>query len=99
VTRVGSGGIVCGMETFQDDDYSYRAWLYGNLGGYVVNALRGSNPGEPVLHRATCDTISPTPDRSWTAEYVKVCSIDRFELESWARAQNRRLIVCDFCDP
>src|SRR6184192_2522819 len=53
------------IETFHDDDAGYRSWLYANLGGYVVNALRGANPGEPVLHRATCDTITPTPDKSW----------------------------------
>lgn len=87
------------METFQDDDAGYRAWLYGNLSGYVVNALRGVNPGEPILHRATCDTITPTPDRSWTIEYIKVCSTDRFQLESWARAHDRRLVACEFCDP
>jgi hypothetical protein len=87
------------VETFQDDDAGYRAWLYGNLGGYVVNALRGVNPGEPILHRATCDTITPTPDRSWTTEYIKVCSTDRFQLESWARAHDRRLVGCEFCDP
>jgi hypothetical protein len=51
------------MEAFRDDDAGYRIWLYANLGGYVVNALRGANPGEPTLHRASCDTITPTPDK------------------------------------
>jgi hypothetical protein len=87
------------MKTFQDDDVGYRAWLYAHLGGYVVNALRGSNPGEPVLHRATCDTITPTPDKSWTGEYIKICSTDRIQLEVWARGQERRLASCEFCDP
>lgn len=88
------------MELFQDDDAGYRTWLYANMGGgYVVNALRGTNPGEPILHRAACETITPTPDKTWTGEYIKVCSTDRFELESWARGHDRRLTGCEFCNP
>ncbi len=88
------------MECFQDDDAGFRTWLYANMGsGYVVNALRGSNPGEPILHRASCETITPTPDKTWTGEYIKLCSTDRFELESWARGLDRRLTGCDFCNP
>jgi hypothetical protein len=41
------------------------------MGGYVVNALRGIVPGEHVLHRATCETITPTPDKVWTGDYIK----------------------------
>jgi len=87
------------LETFQDDDAGYHAWFYANLGGYVVNAYPGPNPGEPILHRATCETITPTPDKSWTTELIKICSTDRFELESWARAHDRRLGGCSQCDP
>lgn len=87
------------IETFQDDDAGYREWLWSHLSGFVVNAQRGSNPGEPILHRATCDTITPTPDRSWTKDYIKVCSTDRSELEAWARAHERRLVSCVTCDP
>jgi hypothetical protein len=83
------------MVTFQDDDAGYREWLWSHLSGYVVNAQRGSNPGEPILHKATCDTITPTPDREWTKDYVKV----RFELEAWARSRERRLTSCVACDP
>ena len=36
------------MQIFQDDDPGYREWLWSNLSGYVVNAQRGSNPGEPI---------------------------------------------------
>jgi hypothetical protein len=89
----------CSVERFQDDDAGYRTWLYANTSGYVVNALRGANPGVPILHRATCETITPTPDKAWTAEYIKVCSTDRFELESWARGYDQRLRPCEFCNP
>ena len=64
-----------------DDDVGYREWLWSHLSGYVVNAQRGSNPGEPILHKATCDTITPTPDREWTKDYIKVCSTNRYELD------------------
>jgi len=89
----------CSVERFQDDDAGYRTWLYANMSGYVVNALRGPNLGVPILHRATCETITPTPDKAWTAEYIKVCSTDRFELEGWAREHNQRLHPCEFCNP
>jgi hypothetical protein len=87
------------MQTFQDDDVGYRKWLCSNLNGYVVNAQRGSNPGEPILHKATCDTITPTRDREWTNDYIKVCSTDRWELDAWARSRERRLTSCVACDP
>jgi len=87
------------METFEDDDAGYRAWLWSHLDGYVVNAQRGSDPGEPILHRATCDTITPTPDRVWTGEFIKICSSQRLELDAWARSRERRLTSCVFCDP
>ena len=87
------------MQIFQDDEQGYRAWLWANLNGFIVNAQRGSNPGEPVLHRATCDTITPTPDKDWTRDYIKICSTDRHELDAWARAQERRLTLCTACDP
>ena len=88
------------METFQDNDAGYREWIYANMsGGYVVNALRGSVPRDPVLHRATCKWITPTPDKVWTGEYIKVCSTDRYELEAWGRSIHRPVRACSFCDP
>lgn len=81
------------------DDSGYRAWLYENLRGFVVDAGRNPTPDYLVLHRATCDTITPTPDRAWTAEYTKVCSNDRIEFETWARSLGGRLSSCEFCDP
>ena len=87
------------METFEDNDAGYRTWLYANMGGYVVNAVRSANPGEPILHRAACETITPTPDKAWTKDYIKVCSTERFELEAWAPSHGRHLTACEFCDP
>jgi len=87
------------MQTFEDDDAGYRKWLWSNLNGYVVNAQRGSNPGEPILHKATCDSITPTPDRERTTQYIKVRLTDRHELDAWARSHERRLGPCPACDP
>jgi hypothetical protein len=87
------------MEVFQDNDAGYRAWLWSNLNGFIVNAQRGSNPGEPILHKATCDTITPTPDKDWTRDYIKVCSTSRYELDAWARERGRRLTACTACNP
>lgn len=85
------------MQTFQDDEAGYdsstQTWTIRR-----ERAARIESRG-PVLHRATYDTITPTPTSLGLAEYIKVCSIDRLDLESWARVQNCRLIVCDRCDP
>lgn len=98
VSRVGREGRKR-VATFQDDDAGYREWIYANMGGYVVNAIRGIVPSDPVLHRATCETITPTPDKVWTGDYTKVCSSDRYELEAWARSIGRSVRACSFCDP
>ena len=84
---------------FRDDDAGYRSWLYAHMAGFVVNAGRTPSPGYLMLHRATCETITPTPDRVWTRDYAKVCASDRYELEAWARALSGRLTACEFCDP
>src|SRR6476619_4869875 len=78
------------MELFENDDQGFRTWLYANIaGGYVVYAQRGTSPGQPILRRATCETITPAPDKSRTGGFVKVCSRDRFELEQRARDRDR----------
>jgi hypothetical protein len=46
-----------------------------------------------------CDTISPAPDKAWTDQYIKVCSMKRYELDEWARRVAGRLTECAFCDP
>jgi hypothetical protein len=87
------------MLEFRDDDDGYRSWIYANLDGLVVNTGRKPTPGYMVLHRATCHTITPTPDKVWTGDYIKVCSKDRHELEAWARSLGGRLTNCESCDP
>ena len=87
------------IDIFQDDDVGYRTWMYANPSGYVVNAERNPKPGYLVLHTAMCDTISPAPDKAWTDQYIKICSMKRFELDAWARGLGGRLSECSFCEP
>ena len=80
------------METFEDDGDAFRMCLRSHqVDGYVVNAQRGSNPDKPILHRATCETITPTPDRKWTTAFIKICSTDRFELDQRSSLRTRRI--------
>ena len=74
---------------FRDDDAGYMAWITAHSNGFVLNANRPPSAGYVVLHRATCSTISgePANGRSWTADYLKVCSDDRRTIESWVREQ------------
>jgi hypothetical protein len=40
-----------------------------------------------MLHRVGCLHVGDAEDRdvAWTADYIKVCSPIKFELEAWAR--------------
>ena len=91
------GGAVI---TFIDDDSGYRTWIYANPSGYVVNTGRNVAPDYLQLHTASCDTIAPTPDKTWTGgQYIKVCSLRLYELEAWARLHGGKLSSCAFCNP
>ena len=88
------------METFRDDDGGYRAWIYANPSGRVVNAERNPKPGNLILHTAMCDTITPATDRPCTTgDYFKICALKRYELDEWARSLGGRLTECTFCGP
>lgn len=70
---------------FVDDENGYRAWLYAHPSGFVLNTDRRPRAAYLILHRATCETIAPTPDRIWTGSYIKFCSDRREALEAWAK--------------
>ncbi len=83
-----------------ETDEAYRTWIYTNPSGYVVNSLRNPRSGQPILHRAMCDSIAPRAAERWTTgDYIKVCSTRRYELDAWAREHGQRLRPCEFCDP
>jgi hypothetical protein len=90
------------MEKFVDDDDGYTLWVRSNRDGVVVNCEKSLNPNSLMLHRADCRTITGTPTfgKTWTGDYIKVCSTDRRELHRWAREEvGGRLRPCGICDP
>lgn len=72
---------------FSDDDTGYLRWIASHPAGFVLNTERQPRAQYLKLHRTTCHTVSGRPARGnrWTAAYVKYCSVDRGELERWAR--------------
>ncbi len=75
-----------------DNDAAYYDWLDANPSGFVLNSdKRRTNPDYPMLHGSLCFHIN---DKEWpnytTAEYMKVCSLDRSELEVWVHRDGRR---------
>ena len=74
---------------FEDDDAGYRAWLRVWPIGFVLNCNRNPTPDYLVLHRCTCRFITELDPRmkTFTGEYIKVCSTDRRALKQWARTQ------------
>src|SRR5437016_13958865 len=79
------------MARFESDEVGYRQWIAHNQDGYVINYKVVTGPGsfsaDPVLHRADCRTIRPTPGRRWTRLYGKECGDNRKGLERLARAR------------
>ena len=90
------------MEQFKDDDGGYVRWVQENPSGFVVNTSRNPSASYLVLHRATCHTITGTRTAGprWTADYIKVCSLHRMELQVWAQQKvGGMLTPCPFCQP
>ncbi|MEA3254926.1 MAG: hypothetical protein U9Q22_03720 [Candidatus Altiarchaeota archaeon] len=89
------------IERYIDDDGGYLDWVSTNPTGFVVNCHRQPSPKYLILHKATCGTIS-TPKRSnWTTiTYIKICSLDKKELETWAQREiSGNLKPCQICNP
>ena len=72
------------MQRFDDAENAYLDWVARNPHGYVVNVQRTLNPNDVHLHSASCRSISGAHSNYTTHEYIKVCSLDRAELERWA---------------
>jgi len=90
------------MEQFMDDEVGYLQWVNTNPEGFVVNCNRSPSPSYLVLHRAHCGTIigRPARGRFWTVLFIKICSLDRTELETWAQQQiGGNLRPCQRCNP
>lgn len=89
------------MLKFVDDDQRYLDWVNQNPSGYVVNTQRNPNPSYLVLHLASCGFVSSHKIKNYTTgEYIKLCSVDVGELESWARTEVfGGLTSCAKCKP
>lgn len=93
------------MQTFNKptDEQAYSDWLAANPKGYVVNcASPKPRPSYLMLHVSTCKSISrvrPGYKGFTSGDYQKLCSVDRSELEAWARRVGGQLQPCGRCKP
>lgn len=88
------------VTTFVDDDDGYLRWIALNRRGFVVNTPRSPSASYLMLHSAGCKTVNGVPARgeNWTLDYIKVCAVERFELDRWARDEvGGALTECQFC--
>jgi hypothetical protein len=89
------------VKQFIDDDSGYLRWIENNPNGFVVNCHKRPYPKYLILHHATCLTISTPANTNWTTtNYMKICSLDRNELQNWAQNKiHGRLHLCKICNP
>ena len=73
--------------TFKDDDEGFRNWTRQHPNGFYINTQRTPTPNYLMLHRVGCMHVGDAEDNdvAWTADYIKVCSLSKMELEAWAR--------------
>ncbi len=90
------------MLTFDDYEDGYLQWVDANSSGFVINVVKhpGGIPDPYMLHRASCSDIT-TPKRTnyTTADYEKICSVDRQELVDWGTGHSSRFRMCKHCKP
>ena len=85
---------------FKDDDEGYENWIGAWPSGYVLNCERNPSSNYQMLHHADCVHISQRDDamKSWTTQYIKVCSTDRTKLSDWAKEETgAEPILCQVC--
>lgn len=97
---IGSLTRVEEAEIFRDAESQYLAWITRHPKGWVVNCTRSPSPAYLILHRADCWTIAARGAGNYTTrEYIKVCSLDRSTLDSWAvNSVGGELALCGFCE-
>ena len=89
------------MKRFIDDDRGYLGWVSKNPTGFVVNCRRIPSKNYLMLHNATCEFIRTPKITNWTTTvYIKICSLGKSELETWAKEEiGGNLQPCEFCNP
>lgn len=94
------------IEIFDNDDTSYQRWMERNGRGYVLSVSRSPKSGKASLHRAGCNHITAygpyqLPGSFTGSKTIKVCSLDRSELERWVndnRPTNKEIKGCRTCE-
>lgn len=72
---------------FENDDASFFRWLDTNSDdGYFLNSARHPKT-YLTLHLASCGHIGRLPRYGYTKARVKLCSLNRTDLERWARQE------------
>ncbi|MBI3733662.1 MAG: hypothetical protein HY259_09430 [Chloroflexi bacterium] len=79
-----------------DASAKFESWRTQNANGFVIN-FRSVN--EMMLHRASCGHFDFNVKVNLAAS-PKYCSLNRDELQRWARERNvDTLKLCRSCDP
>jgi 5-methylcytosine-specific restriction protein A len=93
------------MESFDNDDGGFMAWMKQNPDGFVINSGRTPRSAYAMYHKANCTHLSFL--RPWqlqggfTRQYIKVCSNNLQELLTWRMQHRSRAqdIYCQTCAP
>lgn len=90
------------MIIFLNEDRAYLYWVTHHRQGFVLDGRRKPKVGHLVLHRAMCSEVKTAGNRiHWTTgSKLKVCGLDRAELEAWGQAESGKPVaVCGACHP
>ena len=73
----------------------FLRWRERNWRGYVISRR---SPADGMLHRADCGHFEHGDKTASLTRTMKVCSLNRAELEGWAReSMSQRLKRCRSC--
>lgn len=77
---------------------AFVRWRDGNSDGLFVNRR---SPSQIMLHRSDCDHFDfNEKEKISLTKNMKVCSTDRWELESWAKVNGTQALrYCSHCKP
>ncbi len=87
------------METFIDDEDRYLRWVSEHPNGFVINAPKSGSGAVNKLHKASCKHISTAYKNYTTTDYMKICSLNRHELVTWAGNRLNGFDECPVCKP
>lgn len=77
-----------------DADTQFRNWCSQNADGFDLNR---KSDGKFMLHKAACAHAGVLSPGNSPTTNPKCCSLDRVQLESWAREQGAEVAFCSDC--